>query len=264
MFKYFIAALLFILSFPSTACQITQSKIGNEYLISESCVLTPYQPGDLNAIPSSATYFVQYLFASSFQSYLNIKGDTQSKFAIPIASQPFNYGYRLFVGPVTLKQAKKALSELKRRGYRDALIKFYIDSSLPEMISIVPDDNEATSMAQTLTMPTMIPIFSLGGSTALLPVYSDHYQGKTTHYNDTYIGSFTYHQAQAVCHESNGRIASKAHYNHILSNMDFMMKYAAKSQFWLTPTQTITRIQHQVMTRQQSTSAYFNVICVTR
>ncbi|MFH0265024.1 SPOR domain-containing protein [Vibrio rumoiensis] len=268
MFKYCFAVLLLSISSNSQACKIIQSTIGNEYLISEDCVLTPYNANALESISPSTDYFVQYLFASSFQSYLKIKGDIQSQFTLPIAAQPFNHGYRLLIGPVTtLDDAQQALSELKRRGYRDALIKLYTQSQSSETISLSSINENGTATPDssiTIVMPNMVPIFSLGGSTALLPIYDENYQGKTTHYNETYIGSFTFQQAQAVCHESNSKIANARDYNYMLSNMDFVMKYAVKSQFWLTPNQTVTRIQNQIITKAHRPESYFNVICVTQ
>ncbi|WP_417879047.1 hypothetical protein [Vibrio sp.] len=267
MFKYCLGVLLSSLPFLSQACQITQSTIGNEYLVSEDCELLPYNSTHLDKITPSTQYFVQYLFASSFQSYLNIKGEIQSKFDYPIAEQPYNYGYRMMIGPVSLENAQIALSELNRRGYRDALVKFYTQSKVSEMISLSSSDqsnDEEPEQAETIVMPYMMPIFSIGGSTALLPIYDDNYQGKTTRYNKTYIGSFTFTQAQAVCRESNSKIASARNYNYMLSNMEFMMKYAVKSQFWLDPNRTITRIQNQITTRDHDPSDYFNVICVTQ
>ncbi|MGO2342797.1 hypothetical protein [Vibrio litoralis] len=271
MFKYCLGILLSSLPFLSQACQITQSTIGNEYLVSEDCELPPYNSTNLDKVTPSTQYFVQYLFASSFQSYLNIKGEMQSKLDYPIAAQPYNYGYRMMIGPVSLENAQLALSELNRRGYRDALLKFYSKSKTSETISLSPshesksDENndEESEQAETIVMPYMLPVFSIGGSTALLPIYDDTYQGKTTRYNKTYIGSFTFAQAQAVCRESNSKIASARDYNYMLSNMEFMMKYAVKSQFWLDPNRTVTRIQNQIATRNHAPSDYFNVICVT-
>lgn len=56
----------------------------------------------------------------------------QSKLDYPIAAQPYNYGYRMMIGPLSLENAQLALSELNRRGYRDALLKFYSKSKLPK------------------------------------------------------------------------------------------------------------------------------------
>lgn len=268
MFKYCFATLLFSISFSSQACKIIQSTIGNEYLITEDCVLTPYNANDVDTPSPSTEYFVQYLFASSFQAYLKIKGDIQSQFTLSIAAQPFNHGYRLLIGPIiTLDDAQKTLSELKRRGYRDALIKLYTKSKASETLSLpalTKGYNTASDLPTTIAMPDMMPIFSLGGSTALLPIYDASYQGKTTHYNKTYIGSFTFIQAQAVCRESNSKIANARDYNYMLSNMDFVMKYAVKSQFWLTPNKTVTRIQNRITTKEHKPSSHFNVICVTQ
>lgn len=267
MFKYCLGILLSSLPFLSQACHISQSTIGNEYLVSEDCELQPYNSTNLDKIIPSTQYFVQYLFASSFQAYLNIKGEIQSKLDYPIAAQPYNYGYRMMIGPLSLENAQLALSELNRRGYRDALLKFYSKSKTSETISLSSskeDNDEESEQAETIVMPYMLPVFSIGSSTALLPIYDDNYQGKTTRYNNTYIGSFTFTQAQAVCRESNSKIASARDYNYMLSNMEFMMKYAVKSQFWLDPNRTVTRIQNQITTRDHDPSDYFNVICVTQ
>ena len=117
---------------------------------------------NLDKIIPSTQYFVQYLFASSFQAYLNIKGEIQSKLDYPIAAQPYNYGYRMMIGPLSLENAQLALSELNRRGYRDALLKFYSKSKTSETISLSSskeDNDEESEQAETIVMPYMLPVF---------------------------------------------------------------------------------------------------------
>lgn len=264
MLKYSIIALLAFISYPLQACQIIQSSVKDEYYIGESCPLIPLATEHNSN--TNTVYFVQYLFANSFYTYVDIKGAIQNKLTFPIANQPFNHGYRMMVGPLSLDDAKYVQSRLQALNYPDALIKSYTPQtpqqalSLPQLSSSMPP----AALDNTLTYPDMTPVYSLGGYMALLPTYHDDYQGKVTKYNQRNLGSFTYQQARAVCSSANSRIANEQDYNVILSNTGFMMKYAVKSQFWLTPSQTITRVHNQVITRKQNPSAHFNVICITK
>ncbi|WP_105902742.1 hypothetical protein [Vibrio gangliei] len=263
MLKSALIILLFFISFSTQACQIIPSNVKDEYYIGENCALFPLGADNAN-INSSTAYFVQYLYANSFRLYVDLKGDMQNKITFPVANQPYNHGYRMMVGPLTLDDAKYVLTLVKKMNYSDALIKSYTPEKEPTSIALPAEEEQQTQEESELIYPTMTPVYSLGAYTALLPTYDDQYQGKITRYNDRNLGSFTYRQAKAVCQAAKSRIANEQEYNIILSNMNFMMKYAVKSQFWLNRSETVTRIQNHIAARKQSPNAYFNVICITK
>ncbi len=263
MLKSALIILLFFISFSTQACQIIPSNVKDEYYIGENCSLFPLGAAEAN-ITADTVYFVQYMYANSFYAYVDIKGDMQNQLTFPTANQPFNHGYRMMIGPLDLDNAQYVLSRLKKMNYPDSLIKFYTPDTPPQSLSFSDSDNQTSQDVEILTYPNMTPVYSFGAYTALLPTYDDEYEGKITRYNDRNIGSFTYQQAKEICRAANSRIANEQDYSVMLSNMNFMMKYAVKSQFWLKRRETITRIQDKIKTRQQNPNAYFNVICITK
>lgn len=263
MRKTSLSLLLFIscISLSSHACQIISSDTQDEFYIDRTCSLKVYSPSKVK--PYSA-YFVQYIYTNDFNHYARVKGLTLEKLTVPIATQPYKNGFRVFAGPFNLSDAKKVRSRLVSIGYGDAMIKTYTpDAPPPQVVTKQSKPEPQIDQKNTTIMPNMTPVYNLSGNLAVLPTYDPDYEGKVTQYNNNYIGSYTYQQALSVC-ESVGRIATIKEYNIMLSNLDFVLDFGAKSQFWLSQTQTVTRVQNQVVPRKQKSSSHFNVICITQ
>ncbi|MFV0574530.1 MAG: hypothetical protein ACK5NC_03765 [Vibrio sp.] len=241
-------------------CRLTRAAVTDEFVLSEDCQLSEYY-ADTKEVNSSSLFFVQYRFEASYQKYIDMKGDLQNHVNFPLSNQPYRYGFRMFVGPLAEDDIFYTLKRLRRLGFSDALIKFYTkDSHAPTNAQLA----ENLGMKEQIEMPTMQPVYTIGNEVALLPVYGNDYQGPVTQYNNLNIGNFTYGQAKTICHNMNGRMANEKDYTELLSDMDFIMNYAVKLQFWVSETETVTRIQNQIKHKTQPKTARFNTICITQ
>lgn len=225
---YFIVVFFFFLPSASFANDGNNIKILNTDL--SFPIVSKYKKSD--------NYYLQFLYTERTKSVaLNKTKLIQGSIPYPIAMQPYNRGYRFYVGPIKGGDISSAQKLLFSIGYEQYFIRHINNQS----DFLMANDILFKKIGRIKNNNIIIPFYRNGS-----------------------LARFSSLDVDNVCKtiNVNSYIALLSEYIDILSSSDFISDIGSQYRFWLTPEKTVTRVSDKLVIKTANDHARYPIICL--
>ncbi|PSW91245.1 hypothetical protein [Photobacterium iliopiscarium] len=196
-------------------------------------------PITMNFIDSQY-YYVQVLYTKQSQANaLDKIQEIQQSIQYPTAMQPFDSGYRLYIGAVKGSDLLHIKKLLRSIGYNDYLLR------------------KANKIKPSLKLKDIVfqQFGKINSKDIILP-----------RYKDGSLALFDQVDTHFICQSINphATIALESEYGGILSKIDAISAIGLQYRFWLTSNRTVTRVSDNLVMKTAAQGAKYPLICTTK
>ncbi|MCD9526247.1 hypothetical protein [Photobacterium carnosum] len=186
-------------------------------------------------------YYLQFLYTGKNKKFaLDRIKSIQKYIKYPMAIQPYNTGYRLYVGIIKGSDVTQIQKSLYNIGYNDSFLRKINPSSIREDIFF-----KKIGIIEQIEEKTIIVPYNKNGSIAL----------------------FSSLEANLICQSIDGHanIALLSEYGGVLSKSDELLPIGIQYRFWLTSKKTVTRVSNDLVIKNiDNKEVRYPIICINR
>lgn len=234
--KFFFIGLISVILCSTSISVYANSLDSNRFDILNSDLTLPITMN----IVDSEYYYIQVLYTEQSQvEALNKIQEIQQSIKYPTAIQPFDMGYRLYIGAIRGSDIAHVKNLLRSIGY---------DEHLLRKIS----KNESSLKLEGI-------VFQKFGKINEKDIILPRYKSGS-------LALFDQIDVNFICQSinSHARIALESEYGGILSKPDALSVIGPQYRFWLTSNRTVTRVSDNLVIKTAAQSSKYPVICTAK